>query len=655
MSQKTVATIIGVGPRGLTILERIAQFAQNDAECFAMDLHLIDPGECGEGIHEFAQPAHLITNTVCGQVTIFSPSSLVRGLSFAEWARATGYRQIDGGFVRLEGGAGSVISDDDYLPRRLLGEYLSWAYERIVASLPRNIGVWHHRARAVDIWRTESGTYIVKLDNDVVMTTEFVFLTTGHGRRMLNESDTSRLDFVRSYSKLNHRLAFFPYAYPVRRLDELSHKATIAVEGLGLTAHDVVSQLTVGRGGRFARDRGRLRYLRSGCEPRIFLHSRSGIPFSARGRNQKGLLGAYQARFLTLRAIDLLREQAQVKRQTRQLQFESEIFPLLVADMAQAYRNAATGMAQQGAACQDGAEERAIQLMLDPLRGKQFDSLSNFEQFFWAYVKQDLEESSKGNVIGPIKAAADTIRDLRDNLRSVVDYGGLESESHQFFVEEFVATHNRVLFGPPPLRMEEWLALREAGVMCIGGGPGAQVEIDTTRAQFAIVTPFRSEKSIEWADALILARIDVFSPLCDDSALTRNLLARGMVRPYFNGSYHPGGIEIDECNRVIDVLGKPHRNVWAIGYLVEGPHWYTQALPRTSIQSRATRDAETCVAAMYATLAARGRVGFRTTGAVEGTVVLSRERSHADSDQVAQAFRDDLAHRSDMMLPGVPR
>jgi uncharacterized NAD(P)/FAD-binding protein YdhS len=640
MSQKTVATIIGMGPRGLTVLERIAQFAHSDAERFAIDLHLVDPGKCGEGIHEFAQPTHLITNTVCGQVTIFSPTSFVRGLSFAEWARATGYRQIDGRFVRLEGDAGTAISDDDYLPRRLLGEYLNWAYGRIVASLPRNICVRHHRAKAVDILRTASDTYIVGLDNDVVVATEFVFLTTGHGKRMLNESDRSHLDFVRSYSKINHRLAFFPYAYPVRRLEELSDKATIAVEGLGLTAHDVVSQLTVGRGGRFARDRGGLQYLRSGREPRILLHSRSGIPFSARGRNQKGLLGAYQARFLTLRAIDLLREQAVVKRRSRQLHFESEIFPLLIADMAQAYRDAARGRAQV-AACQDRAEERAIRLMLDPLRGKQFDSLADFAQFFWAYVRQDLEESLKGNVTSPIKAAADTIRDLRDNLRSAVDYGGLEPESHRSFVEEFVATHNRVLFGPPPLRMEEWLALREAGVMDIGGGPGARVEIDTTRAQFAIVTAFRSKKSIEWADALVLARIDVFSPLCDDAALMRNLLARGMVRPYFNGSYHPGGIEINECNRVIDILGNPHRNVWAIGFLVEGPHWYTQALPRTLIQSRATRDAETCVAAMYATLAARGRVRVRTTGAVERTVMLSRQRSHADSDEVGQAFRDD--------------
>src|SRR5262249_15064446 len=133
-------------------------------------------------------------------------------------------------------------------------------------------------------------------------------------------------------------------------------------------------QLTVGRGGRFTRDRARLRYLRSGHEPRILLHSRSGIPFSARGRNQKGLLGAYQARFLTLPAIDSLREQAHVKRQSRQLQFESEVFPLLVADMARAYRDAERE-AHQGVACQDGAAERAIHSMLDPLRGKQFDSL----------------------------------------------------------------------------------------------------------------------------------------------------------------------------------------------------------------------------------------------------------------------------------------
>jgi len=58
---------------------------------------------------------------------------------------------------------------------------------------------------------------------------------------------------------------------------------------------------------------------------------------------------------------------------------------------------------------------------------------------------------------------------------------------------------------------------------------------------------------------------------------------------------------------------------------------------------------------MYAALAARGRVGFPATGTVERAVGPPRERGHADSDDVAQAFRDDLAHRSDRMSPGVAR
>lgn len=54
---------------------------------------------------------------------------------------------------------------------------------------------------------------------------------------------------------------------------------------MGLAAHDVLAQLTLGRGGRYIRTPEGLTYIASGEEPKIYMYSRSSIPFRARGRH----------------------------------------------------------------------------------------------------------------------------------------------------------------------------------------------------------------------------------------------------------------------------------------------------------------------------------------------------------------------------------
>jgi anaerobic glycerol-3-phosphate dehydrogenase len=66
-----------------------------------------------------------------------------------------------------------------------------------------------------------------------------------------------------------------------------------------------------------------------------------------------------------------------------------------------------------------------------------------------------------------------------------------------------------------------------------------------------------------------------------------------------NGQYHPSGIDIDENLRVKDASGAVQPRLWAIGFVVEGPHFYTHALPRPGIASRQTVDAEHVVLALY--------------------------------------------------------
>ena len=89
-------------------------------------------------------------------------------------------------------------------------------------------------------------------------------------------------------------------------------------------------------------------------------------------------------------------------------------------------------------------------------------------------------------------------------------------------------------------------ALHAAGIIDIAGGPGARLRADEAGARFRIEARYGERVETSQADVLIVARLDAYSPLTDASPLSDNLLGRGLVRPYLNGGYHPGGIEIDQ-------------------------------------------------------------------------------------------------------------
>ena len=89
-------------------------------------------------------------------------------------------------------------------------------------------------------------------------------------------------------------------------------------------------------------------------------------------------------------------------------------------------------------------------------------------------------------------------------------------------------------------------------------------------------------------------------PTDDESPLMRNLLRRGIVRPFINGQFHAGGIEINSDLNVIGGNGKPQLSLWALGTLVEGCKFYTFVLPRPYVNSTALVDAGRAVGKMVA-------------------------------------------------------
>ena len=682
-------TILGMGPRGLSVFERLAAAvsaaAASSGGAPPLDIVVVEPGECGPGVHAARQPHHLLINTVASQVTLFPAPGAVRHRpvcatpTLTDWARQSGYRRVGERFVRLDGiGAGDEITEADYLPRALLGEYLAWTYQRVAAALPAGVTLTHHRLRAADLWRQRDGRVAVELDNGFVVHSDFLFLTTGHGRNLPSDLDAWLGKFARDHARYNSRLAFVRQVYPLDQLVAVGPEARVAIQGLGLSAHDVIAELTVGRGGAFVAAAGHarrgapaLRYQPSGREPSMTLCSRNCLPYAARGINQKGLDGRHQPHYFTPDAVDALRRMALVSRGSRQLDFDRELLPLLKREMAWVYRNTlartaalpAAALADgQGAGAGYGAaggqlpgkrggrpsgqpdglpsghlpgqpggaprgamaaraalvpdprtfvpdaeDEALIDALLFPLQGRRFANLDEFRGFFTDWLRADLREARLGNVDSAAKAATDVLRDVRATLQAAVEHGGLTPASHRKFLNVYHPAFNRAAFGPPLRRNEELLALLDAGVVDIVSGPHSTVEIDEDDSTFVLGTKFTDGTERRPVDVLVVARLDAFFPETDESLLIRNVLKRGLVRPYYNGLFHPGGIEIDADCRPLDTAGELARNIWALGYPVEGCHYYTHALPRPLMRSRQVLDADRCVAAMLAQLAGQPR------------------------------------------------
>lgn len=595
--KRTSITIIGMGPRGLSVFERLAALALHRQ--LLLDLILIEPGECGPGVHVARQPQHLLINTLASQVTMFPAAGAVRHApvcatpSLTVWAREMGYRRVGDRYYRLGGSGGHDIGEADYLPRSLLGEYLAWVYHQVAAALPAGVTVTHHRQRAVDLSQRPDGSSVIELESGYVVSSDFVFLTTGHGSNLPSDLDAWLGKFAQDHARYNSRLGFVRQVYPMEQLSRISAGARVAIQGLGLSAHDVIAELTVGRGGEFVAGPEGLRYLPSGREPQLTLCSRNCLPYAARGVNQKGLDGRHQARHFTVDAVEALRRQALIARGSSQLDFDRELLPLLKREMADAYQTAA-GML-------DAVDEDALLgELLFPLQDRQFANLAEFRRYFRDWLQADLAAARRGNLASPSKAATDVLRDVRATLQSAIEHGGLTPASHRKFLNVYHPAINRAAFGPPLRRNQELLALLDAGVITLQAGPGSRIDIDETESTYLLTTKFASGAEQHPVDVVVIARLEPFVPETDTSLLIRNMLKRGLVRPYYNGVFHPGGIDINRAGQPLDAGGAALANIWALGYLTEGAHYYTHALPRPQLRSRQVWDAEQCVMALAA-------------------------------------------------------
>lgn len=600
--------IVGLGAWGVCALERVVTTARRELRPGVdVAIHVIEPGTPGSGVYDVNQPDYLLLNNPCGELSLYPFETEADQPAYAvglyDWAVAKGYRWR--GDRCLIDPTGGPIERHHFLPRRLMGEYLQWFFRALLAEAPPGIRIVHHPTAAVDLVARRDGSEEVRLGNGGRVVVDHVIVTSGHTANR-SPDDTGRvLD-----------------PYPVRSYgDSVPAEATVAVSGMGLVAVDVVTALTLGRGGTFVSEGDGLRYRPSGREPRLQLFCRSGLPFTAKSVTGRDRTDVYKPVICTDEALAALRGRANGRR--RLVDVRNELLPLLFGEMYARYYAQlafqAAGTATAGAAVRERLRAAWAEGRFDATLASlaaQFGSFdaealffgaqpgfgcdADYERSVYQLLSDDLREAEVPDGASAIKSAAEVMRIFRDKMRTVVEHGGLTLDSYLDFNADICSRIHRLVAGPPALRSRQMLALMDAGVVRMPYGPAPALgrtvnDLDPHRARTcvsstAFVHPYRKD-----VDVLIRGHLEEPRIAGSGSQLLTQLYIRGRVSQFRYGEVAVGSVDLTPDAHPIDIDGRPQRRISMFGVLTEGVRHFTQYIPSPRSRIRAFQDIGACV------------------------------------------------------------
>lgn len=601
--------IVGLGPWGVCALERVVTIARQELPPgLDVAVHVIEPGIPGSGVYDVAQPDYLLLNNPCGELSLYpfqtEADQPCYGVGLYDWAVGRGYRWV--GDDCAINPAGQPIEPHHFLPRRLMGEYLQWFYRALLAGAPRGVHIVHHPTAAVDLVARRDGSEEVRLANGGAVVVDHVIVTSGHtGNQHLDETGSE----------------FNPY--PVGSyVDTIPSGASVAVSGMGLVAVDVVTALTIGRGGEFVQSGGELRYRPSGREPLIHLFCRSGLPFTAKSVTGKDRSDVYKPVICTSEALDALSGRSNGRR--RLVDVRRELLPLLFGEMYARYYAQlafqASGTAAAGAAVREQLEaawsEGRFDEELTRLRARfggfdaeelffghepKYRCSDDYERFVYQSLADDLHEAEVPDGASPVKSAAQVFRIFRDSMRTVVELGGLTLDSYLDFNADICSRIHRLVAGPPALRTRQMLALMDAGVVRTPYGPApalgrATTGLDPSTARTRVSSTAFTQGYTEDVDVVIRGHLEEPRIAGSASQLLTQLYNRGRVSQFRYGDVAVGSVDLTPDSHPIDIDGHPQPSISMFGVLTEGIRHFTAYIPSPRSRMRAVEDIGACVA-----------------------------------------------------------
>jgi hypothetical protein len=561
ISQSIRTALIGAGPRGTSVLERLLANWSAAPAGARLHIDLIDPFPAGPGhVWQPGQSRLYLMNTQSFYPTLVPEdpglAAPIAGTTFDRWRTAQQHKPrpelTDDERAEL-----AVLGAGDFPSRAIYGRYLRSTFEELLAALPDGVTIDVHRATATAARRRQDGGFEVELDGGEVndgatLTVDSVVLALGHLASRLSPEQRELQAAATQFG-----LRYLPPAVPADvDWGVIPAQEPVLVRGMGLNFFDVMGQLTEGRGGKFVESGDGLEYRPSGQEPFILAASRRGTPY----RSKANLAGYYPAsvrlRYFTGKAIRRFAAAGIVPA------FDLDLWPLLHRDALWTYYS--TLVRSQPDAVQDhdaflkeldealhphahttGRWEEDFNAVVGrhvhpgsrldlrglaaPLSGRSFGSRAELDAAVVDYLDDDARRSALGED-DPVKMAIGALHRGRAVLKTVVADGGITDESWVAGLRGwFESLVEGLASGPPALRAEQLAALARAGIVSFVG-PDPKFGVDRGKRTFTAASPWVRGGAAE-ARTLVEALAPANRVALNESPLLEQLLADGIVRP----------------------------------------------------------------------------------------------------------------------------
>ena len=618
-THRPAIAIVGAGPRGTGLLERIAaSVSELLPPVTGLDVHLIDPYPAGAGrLWRHAQSPLLAMNSMAMDVTMFTDDSVrcegpVRpGPSLWEWAQDLRGGRLDAASADLGPELSAELHDltaQTFPTRRLQSAYLGWVLRHVVAGLPPGVRVHVHECRAVGL--TEDGArQLVHLDGGVTLRVDAVVLASGH----LDAGPTADENDLAARAAAAGLRYLPPEQTTDTDLSGVERGEPVIVRGTGLAFVDLVVLLFEGRGGRYEPDGDGLRYVPSGREPVLHVGSPRGALYHA--KTEYALRGGRPTlpRFLGPDVVEPLVERGGVD-------LRAEVWPLMAKEIAWGwyhelvhghpdrvrldagtfaarYADAGWGSPAMVAllteAVPDPSDRIDFAALDRPLDGLHAGSLDELQQQVRGVIAEDLRQHVDP-AHTPHLGAFVAMLSVYAQITPLAVSGALTARSRARDLGWWQGLFNAVASGPPGFRVRQLLALSHAGyVRFLGAGMWTDVDGGCFRAGGAAV-PGESVT----ATVMVDARLQEPSASRTTDPLLAGLLRTGAVAEDVlvddDGTVlrNTGTIRVRPADgALVDATGRVHPRRFAIG-----PHTNVRVAgaftrPGTNAQSLRYNDA----------------------------------------------------------------
>lgn len=602
--------LIGAGPRGLVAAERAIERQRQTHQYQQLKLILVDPFGVGGRVWQVDQPHELVMNTNPDYITLFTDQPnqvsgpLVSGPTLFDWCQSEGrdfigaqtYANQDVLLTEIE-----TLGAHDYASRSLYGAYLQWFYQYLQTRVDATIELRVLRETVQAVEPTTEN--ILVHTSSLLLTPDAVVMALGHSENTLTPDQQQLTEFADAHH-LRYVAPIQPQEYD---FSDLQPQQAVILRGLGLSFFDAVTMLTLGRGGQYTRQAdGSLVYRSSGREPKIVAGSRRGYPLHGKGLSDRPA-GAHNApHFLTTAWIDTQLKTGKLNGAEFSARIHHEIeYAYYQRLLAKQYPTLdAKGLLRQFVISDDPTaviQQSAIaptdyfdwEALLDPAsRGLSIEQ----------YLENDIKIGKQGIMHGPYAAAMAMYHDLYDQIRRIVD-GQLLSDDdyYQYLVKQLNREHSFLSVGPPLCRIEQLLALIQAGVVTILG-PQMTVVGDDRRGKFMTWSKDQPEQRY-LASYLVEARLPAINAPTSRNPLTRQLMEDGLAQRHQlmlkDAQLSTGAVKVDIQTERLSPKA-PNRQLYYWGVPTEGRHWLMSASPHPGINDVVLRTGDRIVEEIFA-------------------------------------------------------